>query len=395
MGYSWEKKVKKILIADASKASLVMTSEVFKDHYPGVQVLVARTSTEALEIAKNNEGVDAYVIDYDLPDADGAQTAIRLKKLYSTPVLITAFDRPEVSSSIENSLKQYPDCQSWLKKPVNPEVVIAVVQRFCDGKIRAQKRISCNLPVFAEIILENESLEAYQQIIIPTKSKKEVLKNSDKKESKSNAKTTKKSTAKKESQKSVPIYFCGVVEDCSLSGVKLKPSKNNKMGLTDWNHLLASMEIISSGSSVTLKLPSPADIENGKMIEMTKVLFTAEENELKKDPITDATVKKKTAEKITTGNIAKEKSSQKNAPALSTLSSATKKKVKEIDVVDRIQSMVGKVAWTSSESGEWCVGVEFENPNLSKRLFEAILSFQLKQQKNITNQSVMKTSRAG
>ena len=70
-----------------------MTSEVFKDHYPGVQVLVARTSAEALEIAKNNEGVDAYVIDYDLPDADGAQTAARLKKLYSTPVLITAFDR--------------------------------------------------------------------------------------------------------------------------------------------------------------------------------------------------------------------------------------------------------------------------------------------------------------
>ena len=255
--------MKKILIADASKASLVMTSEVFKDHYPGVQVLVARTSAEALEIAKNNEGVDAYVIDYDLPDADGAQTAARLKKLYSTPVLITAFDRPEVSSSIETTLKQYPDCQSWLKKPVNPEVVIAVVQRFCDGKIRTQKRIACNLPVFAEIILENESLEAYQQIITPQKLKKETSKTLDKKSPKG-GKVVKKIATKKEIQKSIPIYFCGVVEDCSLSGVKLKPSKNNKTGLTDWNHLLASMEFISSGSSVILKLPSPSDIENGK-----------------------------------------------------------------------------------------------------------------------------------
>lgn len=384
--------MKKILIADASKASLVMTSEVFKDHYPGVQVLVARTSAEALEIAKNNEGVDAYIIDYDLPDADGAQTAVRLKKLYSTPVLITAFDRPEVSASIESSLKQYADCQSWLKKPVNPEVVIAVVQRFCDGKIRAQKRISCNLPVFGEIILENESLEAYQQIIVPDKLKSEEPKKQDKKQVK-NTKDVKKVSAKKENLKSVPIYFCGVVEDCSLSGVKLKPNKNSKMGLTDWNHLLASMEFISSGSSVILKLPSLADIENGKMVEMTKVQFVANENEA--ESVSEVAIKKKSTGKGASADAPKTKDSRKNAPALSTLSAVTKKKMTEKELGDRIQSMSGKVAWTSSESGEWCVGVEFENPGLSKRLFEAILSFQLKQQKNITNQSVMKTSRAG
>nr|WP_272914831.1 response regulator [Silvanigrella paludirubra] len=386
--------MKKILIADASKASLVMTSEVFKDHYPGVQVLVARTSAEALEIAKNNEGVDAYVIDYDLPDADGAQTAARLKKLYSTPVLITAFDRPEVSSSIETTLKQYPDCQSWLKKPVNPEVVIAVVQRFCDGKIRTQKRIACNLPVFAEIILENESLEAYQQIITPQKLKKEASKDLDKKSPKG-GKVVKKIATKKEIQKSIPIYFCGVVEDCSLSGVKLKPSKNNKTGLTDWNHLLASMEFISSGSSVILKLPSPSDIENGKMVEMTKVVFVSNEMENENNLLSEDSPKKKGTGKSVVSEAPKSKTSQKNAPALSTLSAVTKKKMTEKELGDRIQSMTGKVAWTSSESGEWCLGVEFESPSLSKRLFEAILSFQLKQQKNITNQSVMKTSRAG
>lgn len=392
--FTWGTKVKKILIADSSKASLVMTSEVFKDHYPGVQVLVARSSSEALELAKHNDGVDAFIIDYDLPDADGAQTAFRLKKLYSTPVLITAFDRPEVAKSIESSLKQYADCQSWLKKPVNPEVVIAVVQRFCDGKIRAQKRIPCHLPVFAEILLENESLEAYQQIISPIKAKKVVSKSSSKAENKKeskNAKSIKKKLPKKSDSKPVPIYFCGVVEDCSLSGVKLKPSKNNKLGLTDWNHLLASMEFISSGSFVTLKLPSPSDIENGSMLELAKILFTPNDHE--KRLVSEGTVRKKGAVKAVEST--KGKASQKNAPALSTLTETTKKKATEKDLGDRIQSLTGKVAWTSAESGEWCVGVEFENPNLSKRLFEAILSFQLKQQKNSTNQSVMKTSRAG
>ncbi|APJ04652.1 response regulator [Silvanigrella aquatica] len=375
--------MKKILIADSSKASLVMTSEVFKDHYPGVQVLVARSSSEALELAKQNEGVDAFIIDYDLPDADGAQTAVRLKKLYTIPVLITAFDRPEVAKTIETLLKQYADCQSWLKKPVNPEVVIAVAQRFCDGKVRTEKRVSCHLPVFAEILLENESVEAYQQIVSAIKVKKSTSKESQtisKKEDK-NSQIIKNKSIKKTANKSVPIYFCGVVEDCSLSGVKLKPSKNNKAGLTDWKHLLASMEFISSGSSVTLKLPSPTDIENGSIAEITKALFII--NNQEKSPLLETSSKKKTAAKA----------GQKNAPVLSTLTSATKKKATEKDFEDRIQSLTGKVAWTSSESGEWCVGVEFENPNLSKRLFEAILSFQLKQQKSNTNQSMMKASR--
>lgn len=382
--------MKRIVIADSSKASLVMTSEVFKDHYPGIQVLVAKSSFEALELAKHNDGIDAFIVDYDLPDADGVQTAFKLKKLYSIPVLITAFDNPGVATSIESSLQQYADCQSWLKKPVNPEVVMAVVQRFCDGKIRTQKRISCNLPVFAEILLENESFEAYQKIVSPSKSKKTLSKVDSQKETKK----IKKNSSKKTLNKSAPLYFCGIIEDCSLSGVKLKPSKNNKEGLTDWNHLLASMEFISSGSTVTLKLPSPTDIENGSIAELAQVLFKS--NKIEKEKLLDDSIKRKDVVKsnvVASSN--KEKLLQKNVPVLSTLSLTTKKKLMEKDLSDRIQSLVGKVAWTSAESGEWFVGVEFENPNLSKRLFEAILSFQLKQQKTVINQSVMKASRIG
>lgn len=386
--------MKKILIADASKASLVMTSEVFKDHYPGVQVIVARSSSEALDSAKMNEGIEAFVIDYDLPDLNGAHTAAKLKKLYNIPVLITAFDTVEVAQTIETTLKQYPDCQSWLKKPVNPEVVTAVAQRFCDGKIRAQKRISCHLPVIAEIILENESLLAYQQMLTPAKSKKsKTSKEPEKGASAKKTKAVKKVTEKDSELKPIPISFCGVVEDCSLSGVKLKPSKNSKIGLTDWNHLLASMEFISSGSSVVLKLPSASDIENGKILELTKMvaisLYEGKQNGLE----SGQEAKKKGA--MLKNSAQEKKSAQKKGPALSTLNTSTKNKINNPQLEERFQSLTGKVAWTSSESGEWCVGVEFESPSLSKRLFESILSFQLKQQKNITNQSVMKTSRAG
>ncbi|KAB8028064.1 response regulator [Fluviispira multicolorata] len=388
--------MKKILIADSSKASLVMTSEVFKDYYPGIQVLVAKTSEEALQLAKCSEGVDAFVIDFDLPDLNGAKTALLLKKLYETPILITAFDRPEVVHSIETSLHPYADCQSWLKKPVNPEVVIAVSQRFCEVKARAQKRVSCHLPVFAEVLLENESVVAFQQILLPQKSKKTDVKGGAKKTKEikkvdKNAKDKKIVKGKKEVTTPIPIYFCGVIEDCSLSGVKLKPSKHGKSGLTDWNLLLASMDIISSGSSVTLKLPSHSDIESGSVLEISKISHIP--NIAEGFPISQEKIKKSNLKEET--SVAKGKKLQKKSSSLSTLSNVTKKKVVEKDLTHRIQSMVGKISWTSSESGEWCIGVEFENQNLSKRLFEAILAYQLKQQKNFPSQSVMKTSRAG
>lgn len=143
--------MKRILIADASKASLVMTSEVFKDHFPGVQVVVARTSADAIELAKTAGELDAFIIDYDLPDRDGAYTAARLKKMFTQPILITAFDRPDVQESIDRELAAFDDCLSWLKKPVKTELVVSLAQRFIEGQYRCQRRLSCAVPAFIEV----------------------------------------------------------------------------------------------------------------------------------------------------------------------------------------------------------------------------------------------------
>jgi len=152
--------MKRILIADASKASLVMTSEVFKDHFPGVQVVVARTSADAIELSKTSGELDAFIIDYDLPDRDGAYTAARLKKMHQHPILITAFDRPDVHESIDRDLAAFDDCLSWLKKPVKPELVVSLAQRFIEGKHRCQRRLACSIPAFLEIEFNPSALQA-------------------------------------------------------------------------------------------------------------------------------------------------------------------------------------------------------------------------------------------
>ncbi len=295
--------MKKILIADSSKASLVMTSEVFKDNYPGVQVLVAKTSLEAVELAKTVQDIEAFVIDFDLPDANGALTAVALKKITKKPILLTAFDREDVHGAVDALLSKHEDCRSWLKKPVNPDVVTAVVQRFCEGKIRLEQRISCQLPAFVDIELVNKP----------------------------------KKTTKKISTKSVEVpeetmqkfSFQGIIEDCSLRGAKLKPSKNSAGTTSNWASLLKQIEKLPKNSKIQLSLPSPLDIEIGK----------------------------------TTLQI-------------------------------HSQILVGKVVWTSPDTGEWYMGIEFEDTVLSKRLFEAVAFFYSKRNKMGYSQSMLKLNRA-
>lgn len=222
--------MKRILIADASKASLVMTSEVFKDHFPGVQVAVARNSNDAIEAVKTNGDLDAIVIDFDLPDRNGAETASRIKKICSTPLLITAFDRPDVKDSIESELAAYDDCLSWLKKPVNAELVVSIVKRFCEGRYRTQRRVDCLLPVLLELSTKGKEIVA--------------------KDAKSKALPSK-------------LWIPVVVEDCSVGGLKLLLRKKDleKLGLGKVSFSSSSVKV---GDLLNIQLPTFDDIQSGR-----------------------------------------------------------------------------------------------------------------------------------
>lgn len=389
--------MKKILIADASKASLVMTSEVFKDNYPGIQVLVARTAAETISLAKSTKNIDAFVIDFDLPDANGAQTALQLKRLSTTtPVLLTAFNTEEVATLIESTLSKYEDCRCWLKKPVTPDVVIAVTQRYCEGKMRLLKRIPCHLPAFIQ--LEIEHIEEIKMISMPMRKqamakakpirkktqKKQPVKNmtsrsktsptktsqrssssknkktivgkkttrSTSKTQKVRSKTTVKTTSTKSrppapknivkfQKKTIPLAFYGVIEDCSLNGVKLKPMQIPHANLTSWSEVLKNMKFITPGMKIKVNVPQPDDIIHGKINPFAGV--------------TSVHDSEKIGEKATL--------------------------------------LSGKISWISPDSGEWHMGIEFENQILAKELFEAIAFIQTKQQKMARNQASMKTTR--
>lgn len=133
-----------ILIADAYKSSLVMTSEVFKDKILGATIFIAKTGKDCLALVEQQK-FDMIVVDFDLPDADGINLTKMLRKIYSGPILLTAFPDPAVKKAIENELFPYRDVSEWIKKPVSTDVLSGKIDRYLLDGERVRKRYQTSL----------------------------------------------------------------------------------------------------------------------------------------------------------------------------------------------------------------------------------------------------------
>lgn len=134
----------KVLIADACKPSLVMSSEVFKDKIPGALVLVAHTGAEMIQKAQD-EQPDICLVDFDLPDADGASLVVALREVYKGPILLTAFPDKVVGEAVTELLFAFNDASAWIPKPVRFEELAGRIDRFLIEKQRIGKRFNSDL----------------------------------------------------------------------------------------------------------------------------------------------------------------------------------------------------------------------------------------------------------
>jgi len=128
-----------ILIADSSKSSLVMSSEVFKDKIPGAIVLVAATGKDCLTQLENSKP-DMCVVDFDLPDADGISLIAAMRKLYSGPILLTAYPDNIVSEAVTAELFAFNDVSGWIRKPVKFDELSAKIDQFLLEQHRLGRR---------------------------------------------------------------------------------------------------------------------------------------------------------------------------------------------------------------------------------------------------------------
>lgn len=357
--------MKKILIADPNKASLVMTSEVFKENYPGIQVMVAKNATDALDMVKKNKDLDACVVDFDLPDTNGAKAAFQMKRVCKIPILITAFENESSSQTIEKTLQQYEDCQNWLKKPVEPEVVTAVMERFCAGKMRSEKRFDCEIPfsVCVHVLKKETYFETVtKRVAVPAlkvTDKKVTSKSATKEKTKTTSKAPQKNKAKakvtyklkkvkveKIRTVEVPLLFSATVMNCSLHGVKLKPKNVKNMPISRWKKFLEELKDVSRGQKVKLH-----SFWLGKRNEMNGIEVLSGED----------------LEKLHSKSLVKETAKTAGQTAL-----------------PKEEIMTGKVAWCHAEKGEWHLGVELDELKKLKLLLEKVVDLS---KKNLRNQA--------
>lgn len=128
-----------ILIADACKPSLVMSSEVFKDKITGATILVATSGKQALEILAQ-EKADMCVVDFDLPDVDGVTLIHAMRKSYKGPILLTAYPDKIVEEAVKADLFAYNDSGAWIPKPVKFDVLSEKIDQFLLDKHRLGRR---------------------------------------------------------------------------------------------------------------------------------------------------------------------------------------------------------------------------------------------------------------
>ena len=135
----------KVLIADALKSSVVMSSEIFKDKIPGATIRVASTGQDALEIIQQ-ENFDLCLIDFDLPDSDGPALISAMRKVFNGPILMSAYPDKVVEQVAEEELFTHMDASAWIKKPVRAEDLSEKISEFIIDQKRTGRRFDFEIP---------------------------------------------------------------------------------------------------------------------------------------------------------------------------------------------------------------------------------------------------------
>lgn len=143
--------MKKVLIADTSKASIVMSSETFKDNIQGCAVDIAHTGKEVISKLKENK-YDLCLIDFDLPDVDGPFLILKIRDLYSGPILLSAYPDDNVYQSIKDDLFYFDDSGDFIEKPIKSTKLAEKIKMFLVNNHRLYKRFKSFLP--SQIILK-------------------------------------------------------------------------------------------------------------------------------------------------------------------------------------------------------------------------------------------------
>ena len=129
----------KLLIADSNKASLVMSTEVFKEKIAGISISVARNGRDFLQMLPE-VAPDIGIVDFDLPDVDGTTLIKYAQEIFDGPIFLTAYLDDRIREVISHELFAYEQEVVCIEKPINSEKMAVIINKFLISGKRILKR---------------------------------------------------------------------------------------------------------------------------------------------------------------------------------------------------------------------------------------------------------------
>ncbi|MDO9255599.1 MAG: PAS domain S-box protein [Bacteroidales bacterium] len=115
----------KVLIVEDDEISRMLISAALKPY--SRELLITRTGTETVEIARNNPDIDLILMDIQLPEMDGYEATRRIRG-FNTDVIIIAQTAFGLSSDIEKSMEA--GCNDHVSKPLNLILLRSLIKKY-------------------------------------------------------------------------------------------------------------------------------------------------------------------------------------------------------------------------------------------------------------------------
>jgi PAS domain S-box-containing protein len=116
---------KKCLLVDDNKDVLIYLNRILVD--TGVDIITARSGIEAIELIKNNPDIDVVLLDMQMPEMNGIETAAEIKRIRpELPIIAqTAFIFEDDKDIILEA-----GCDACLIKPIRKDHLLTVMSSF-------------------------------------------------------------------------------------------------------------------------------------------------------------------------------------------------------------------------------------------------------------------------
>jgi CheY-like chemotaxis protein len=119
---NWEDKV--VVIAEDEQINYLFLKAVLKP--TGAKVIWTKTGRETIDIC-NSEKVDIVLMDIKMPDLNGLEATIEIKKDFpNLPIVAqTAYAMEE-----DEAASMKAGCDDYISKPIRPEYLLTIMSKY-------------------------------------------------------------------------------------------------------------------------------------------------------------------------------------------------------------------------------------------------------------------------